>query len=114
MKPLQKIGSVERIPIEKDDDPDSNDEFDYDPDDNVELVQIEKKFYCHQCATETTLTYQFLKREDGTWICKPCLEKINGKQISTKQRKKKHAAFGFTLKNPGQAVRRSNLRCKNL
>ena len=96
-------------------DPDSNDELDYDPDDNVELDQIEKKFYCHQCATETTLTYQFLKREDGTWICKPCLEKMDGKPISTKQWKKQtRAAFGFTLKNPGQAVRRSILRCHNL
>ena len=77
-----------------DDDPDSNDELDYDPDDNVELVQIEKKFYCHQCATETTLTYQFLKREDGTWICKPCLEKWTEHRYLLNSGKTNSCSFG--------------------
>ena len=84
-----KVRSYSESTFAVDYDPDSNDELDYDPDNNDELHQTEKTLYCHQCATETTKTFQFLKRENGTWICKACLEEMDGTPISTKQWKTK-------------------------
>ena len=108
----RKVRSISESTCAEDYDLDENEETDCDPINNDEKGWFEEIFYCYQCHNETTKTYQFLRQDNGTWICKTCLEERRERSISTKHWKKlTRAAFGFRIKNPSQTIRRNILSC---